>query len=150
MAMQAHRRAFLISGALVAIAVACGGGDEDTGGSDESRDADRQQESAPDARDAEEAADTRMSGGGGFALTPELVACMDTAGFVRDAPTTGALAAWRHPDGARAVIGSSSDVTMGIADEIGTAEHPANVDGTTVIAGPPKDAAAASACLADA
>jgi hypothetical protein len=95
-----------------------------------------------------EAAPVRAVGSAAFALTPELMACMTKAGFVQDAPPTGALAAWRHPDGARAVVASDGDTTLGIASEIGTAQFPAEVEGTTVVAGPAAVAAAGSACLA--
>jgi hypothetical protein len=86
---------------------------------------------------------------GSFADTPELERCLTTAGFAKDAPPTGGLAAWRGPDGARAVVGSGTDVTAGIASEIGAADRPAHVKGTVVIAGPAAPAKAAASCLAD-
>lgn len=95
-----------------------------------------------------EAAEAKLEGSGAFALTPEIATCMKQAGFTQDAPPTGGLVAWRGPDGSRAVVASSGDVTLGIASEIGTEAAPANVDGTVVVAGPAAQVSAAQKCLA--
>jgi hypothetical protein len=132
----------------------CGGGDDDGGGGD---DADaRPGPGPPDpAAGAEEDAATattppdggRTSSASGFALTEDISTCMEEAGFTQDAPPTGGLAAWRHASGGRVVVGSGPDVTVGIASEIGTAERPANVEGSIVIAANEADSDAARACL---
>ena len=95
-----------------------------------------------------DAAEEKLGAAASFALTPAITACMTKAGFTQDAPPTGALVAWRHPSGARVVVASSGDVTLGIASEIGTQAAPANVDGTTVVSGAPEQSAAATKCLA--
>jgi hypothetical protein len=139
-----HHRSLLIAVVLAPFLLAgCGGG---ASGSDASQASTRSTSTAKAG--TPEATRAKVSVGA-FADTPELEDCMTKAGFAKDAPPTGGLAAWRGPNGARAVVGSGSDVTVGIASEIGTAEHPADVEGTVVIAGPDAPAKAAASCLAD-
>jgi hypothetical protein len=134
---------------LLVLAAGCGGSDGDSASSDAS-DTSKSAKQAPVEQSVAGTPDTTGSTttGSNPAASPELQACMSAAGFAPDAPPTGGLVAWRHPKGARAVVGSSTDVTVGIASEIGTPEHPAQVDGTIVVAGPPDLAGAASQCLA--
>jgi hypothetical protein len=148
---------FLMVLLLAVFVVSCGDDDAKTASSDEPASPTTESSSAASGGDdaepapdpaAVEAARDKLAGSTAFAMTPELTACMTEAGFVQDAPPTGALAAWRHPDGARAVVAADGDTTLGIASEIGTAEFPAEVQGTTVVAGPAALVAAGSACLA--
>lgn len=127
----------------------CGGEGDDAGGGDrdDARDASTQSEEPQGDPDEPATAETRTGGSSAFALTPQLSRCMEAAGFDQDAPPTGGLAAWRHASGGRVVVGSGPDVTVGIASEIGTAERPANVEGSTVIAASEAEADAAKACL---
>lgn len=101
----------------------------------------------PDAEAPASGGDTG-SAASSFALTPKITACMKRAGYTQDAPPTGGLAAWRHPTGARVVVASGPDVTLGIASEIGTEQQPANVEGNLVIAAVPALTDAAEVCLA--
>ncbi|MCW2926059.1 MAG: hypothetical protein JWM86_27 [Thermoleophilia bacterium] len=138
-------RSVLVLAAALLVIAGCGSGDGggDSGGSD--------------GAGTRSGSDTPKAGSKGavegksridvFAETPQIKACMEDAGFVRDAPTTGGVAAWRHDDGSRVVIGSEEGVTTGIAAEIGTAERPARIDGVRVIAASPTLERAAAACL---
>jgi hypothetical protein len=96
--------------------------------------------------------ETQPDSGGGtsassFELTPAIQDCMRQAGFEQDAPPTSAVAAWRHPSGARVVVAASEQesVLTGIADEIGSGS--AQVDGAVVHVGPEAPTTAALACL---
>jgi len=75
--------------------------------------------------------------------------CMAEAGFEEDAPPTGAIRAWRHPDGARAVSAAeeTESVTTGIGDEIAGGQYEPVVDGSVVVAGPDATTRAALDCL---
>lgn len=130
---------------LALVAPGCGSDEGDSAGPSKS-DAPRDAKPAPPAAGSPEA-QAEKSGISSFADTPELEACMTDAGFAEDAPSTGALKAWRHPSGARVAVGSNADVTTGIAAELGTAEAPADVDGTIVLSGPQEQRDAAAACL---
>jgi hypothetical protein len=147
------RRAFALLFLVPLLLLAgCGGNDDDSGTDDTAaRSSDSAQETGSDGADDEQPAadssEAHAASSASFALTPELTKCMEAAGFTQDAPPTGGLAAWRHPSGGRVVVGSGSDVTLGIADEIGTSDRPANVEGNVVIAANEADAEAASACL---
>lgn len=135
---------------LVLLVAGCGGSDEDpSAGDGDSREVVSEPADAePAPTEPDEAASTDTGAAPGeFELTPALEQCMTDAGFTQDAPPTGGLAAWRHPSGGRVVVGSGTDVTLGIASEIGTAERPANVEGSIVIAANEAEAAAADACL---
>lgn len=129
------------------LAAGCGddGSDAKTGGGGKGGAAKDAAKTTPEA--GSPAASEEKSGISSFADTPELEECMTAAGFAEDAPSTGAIKAWRHPSGARVAIGSDEAVTTGIAAEIGTPDAPADVNGTAVLAGPQEQRDAAATCL---
>jgi hypothetical protein len=135
---------FLMVALLAAFVAACGSGN-DEGGS-EARDASGSSTSTVDPGSPEGV--EAKTGSGSLAITPELVDCMNAAGFSQDpTPASGAVASWRSDSGARVAVAPSSEAALTLAGEVGTASAPASVDGTNVTVGPAADTGAALRCL---
>ena len=136
--------------AATLLAAGCGGdGDADTdaGDGNDAAVTQAEEDAAAPEPGSPEAARERVTGSASFSLTPQVAECMEGAGFATDAPSHGALVAWRHPDGARAAVANDSEAAIEVAGMIGTAELPANVDGRVVVAGPTNLVEAARSCL---